>query len=191
MELGFLLFSSMLKPTEMYLSKEIKNKPTKTKAKKLNTQKAKFLDNEIEAAMQEANNKRQKSIIDKLLAKETTQDSDSINAIFESSENNKFEEVKSAFKNLYHNFIGYAKKTYATMSTKSKKIIEGPVRITAEKFVKVWQYILAAINPQWNMPTLSKFDYDTLSPAVTSHTTINEESFKYNPAYAVLRYRSE
>ena len=51
----------------------------------------------------------------------------------------------------------------------SKKRIEGPVRITLSKYIKVGEYIMAAISPHWNRVMGSPEDLDTLAPAITNH----------------------
>ena len=61
-----------------------------------------------------------------------------------------------------------------------KKIITGLVRITIDK-INAGKYVLAALNPQWNMPTSSKFDYDTLSPEMTSSTIVKYGGLYYSP----------
>ncbi len=60
-----------------------------------------------------------------------------------------------------------------------KKIVESSVRMTLSKYVKVGEYIQALLMPQFNMPTLSKMDYDTLSPAVTGNYIYKKDKFKY------------
>tara|TARA_Y100000031_G_scaffold4035_2_gene5152 strand:+ start:5124 stop:5747 length:624 start_codon:yes stop_codon:yes gene_type:complete len=190
-----LLFSSMLNPTEIYLSREVKVKPktAKDNIKNLKTIVSKAIDNklglfrkvegssldtEIEMAMDDIKNPSQENI----------------NAS-DSEEKKPVDLVKSALNKLYHTFVSYAKSAYASVSAgigyTKKKIIEGPVRMTLAKFIKVGEYILAALNPQWNMPTFTNKDYDTMSPAMTNHITINQEDTKYESSYAALRYRTD
>ncbi len=57
-----------------------------------------------------------------------------------------------------------------------KKVITSSVRITLDKLA-IGKYVLAALNPQWNMPALSVFDYDTLSPEMTSNIIIKYGSY--------------
>lgn len=216
MDISFLLFSSMLKPTEQYLSREFKNNilaKTKIKSPKSDVSKViskevdlfrkkaakdDSIDHEIEMAMADIRKPEQENIIEELLAKELVKNSALEVTKYETSINETSNEIKSAFKNLYQTFVSYAKGAYTKIKSEgkniaygSKKIIEGPVRMTLAKFVKVFEYILAAINPQWNMPTLSKMDYDTLSSAVTNHIVIGEDSVKYNSSYGTLRYWSK
>ncbi len=99
------------------------------------------------------------------------------------------ESSKLYIKGFYKYASYYTKISYSGAGITARKVIEGPVRITMEKFIKLWQYLLAALNPQWNMPTLSKFDYDTLAPSVSNHTIIDKENLKYESGYEALKYR--
>jgi hypothetical protein len=213
MNIGFLLFSSMLNPTEMYLSKELKNKPpvriknlkaailsTVNKKIGLPRKKAvnKSLDSEIETAIEKIKNPEHENIIDELLAKEVIEDINFRVTKYETPVREASNEKKSAFKGLYQAFVSYAKGAYTKIKSTgsnlpyaSKKIIEGPVRMTMSKFVKVFEYILAALNPQWNMPTGSKMDYDTLATAVINHIVINKENLQYGSGYIAFRYRDQ
>ncbi len=60
-----------------------------------------------------------------------------------------------------------------------KRIITSSVRITLDKLT-IGKYVLAALNPQWNTPTGSKFDYDTLSPEMTSNVIIKYGDLNYS-----------
>ena len=207
-----LLFFSMQKPAEMYLSKEIKNRSKTAKSgirnlkdnitssidKKIwslfrkNTKNSKSLDNEIELAMGNIQDPEQENV-KKILANEENSGYFTGVSEYHSKEKSKKDAIKSALKDLYGVFVSYAKNAYGRVSTSldytKRKIIEGPVRMTLAKFVKVFEYILAVLNPQWNMPTLSKKDYDTLAMAVTNHVVINKENFQYETGYGALRYR--
>jgi len=190
--IGFLLFSSMLDPAgEIYLSREAEDKAktikrslkslrvniSNTLDKKINLfrqdKTAPSIDAEIEMAMEDIGTP-QASTIDELFAEEETKETP--------------QEIKSAFKDVYSVFVGYAKSAYSAINYGKKKIIEGPVRITMAKFIKLFEYILAALNPQWNMPMLSKMDFDTLSPAVANHIIISKDNYQYGSGYSALRY---
>lgn len=60
-----------------------------------------------------------------------------------------------------------------------KHIIEDKVRITIYK-LNIGEYLMALLMPQYNVPTLSKMDFDTLLPTMTSNIIIND---KYETAY--------
>lgn len=211
MNIGFLLFSSLLNPTEMYLSKELKNKPlvkiknlkaaiSRTINKKIGLPRKKAvnksLDSEIETAIEKIKNPEHENIIDELLAKEVIEDINSRVAKYETPVKEASNEKKSAFKSLYQTFVSYAKGAYTRIKSTgsnlpyvTRKIIEGPVRITMAKFVKVFEYILAALNPGWNRPMGCAGDYDTLATAVVHHIVINEEHLRYSSGYTAFRYR--
>jgi hypothetical protein len=181
--LSSLLSFSMQNPVEAYLSKEIKDVEaaentglkgviSRAIGIKFFGNGGKTIDNEIESAVDDAKdpgNMNGMLVDDGFLSK----------IVAENEEKKPVDEIKSALKNMYHTFVSYAKGTYGKVSEGmgylKKKIVEGPVRMTLSKFVKVSEYILATLNPQWNMPTLSKMDFDTLAPAVTGHIVINEE----------------
>ena len=189
--INILLFSSMLNPAEMYLSKEIKSKTQsrgKLKSLKdtisktiddkfglLRKTKESSLDHEIEAAMNNIKDSEQEN--SDLLAKMLD---------YNSEEKKPMNMIKSALKNLYNTCVSYAKGAYTkasdSISYTKRKIIEGPVRITTEKYCKISQFVLAALSPQWNMPMLSKFDFDTLAPAITNHV-IDEDYSKKMSGY--------
>jgi len=207
-----LLFFSMQKPAEMYLSEEIKNKSktsnrgirnlkvtiTSSIDKKIwnlfrkNTYDGKSLDNEIEIAMGNIKDPEQENL-NSILANE--ENSCFLPGVvgYSSKKKTSKDAIKSALKDLYGTFVSYGKSVYGHVSASvgyaKRKIIEGPVRMTLAKFVKVFEYILAVLNPQWNMPTLSKKDYDTLAMAVTNHVVINKENFQYESGHSALMYR--
>jgi len=182
--INFLLFSSMLNPAEMYLSRETKKISksgnlkgsitgivTNTLSLFRKKTKESSLDHGIEAAMNNIKDSEQEN--SNLLAKMLD---------YNSEEKKPMDVVKSALKKLYNTFVSYAKGAYTkasdSVSYTKRKIIEGPVRITTEKFCKISQYVLAALSPQWNMPMLSKMDFDTLAPAITNHIIDEDYSKK-------------
>ena len=207
--INILLFSSMLNPAEIYLSKEIKSKTqSKSKLNSLKDTISKTIDNkmglfrkkaaveesidkEIEIALEDTRNPAQKNVIDEILTKEENTGFLSKIMNYNMQEKKAKDEVKSALKNLYNIFISYAKSTYTAMHSVSKKIIQGPVKITLLKFIRVFEYILASLNPQWNKVAGSIEDLDTLAPAVSNHISINRDDFQYESGYGALRYRAE
>jgi len=150
------------------------------------------IDTEVEAAIQETKVHDHENDIIELFTRESSNDSKP--AKYETSVKENPSKLKTALKNMYNTFLTYAKDVYTKTSLSvdytKRKIIEGPVRITLLKLIRVWEYINAAINPQWNMPMLSKFDLDTLAPAITNHIIINEDNFQYESGYGAIRYRS-
>jgi len=208
-----ILFFSMQNPAEMYLSEEIKSKSKKANNGIRNLKVAitgsvdrkiwglfkktagdsKSLDNEIEIAMGNIKDPEQENP-NSILAKVGNSGFLPGMVEYNSKKKTTKDAIKSALKDLYGTFVSYGKSAYGHVSASAgyakRKIIEGPVRMTLAKFVKISEYILAALNPQWNMPTLSKKDYDTLAMAVANHVVINKEDFQYGTGYAALRYRS-
>lgn len=185
------LFSSMVTSAELYLSNNSKVKRTKNKdeslLKRTKGNLAKLLKKPVEgierlidsnASQHEVNN--EKTIIE-------TSKRNAIKDLKYFSEPKKFS-VKEALKNLYTSFVNYGKKAHQATETKTKKVI-GAVKISMEKFLKLGQYIMAMTTPQWNMPTGSNKDYDTLAQSVTSHISSDEESIKYTSDYSALKHR--
>lgn len=145
MDIGFLLFSSMLNPTELYLSKEFKNKPKAARSKinkpkvtisktidnkislfRKKAAKESSLDSEIETAIEDIKNPEHKNIINELLTKEITENFDSKVIKYRTQTNKIFKEIKSAFKNLYGVFVGYVKSAYKAIEKKSKILNSEP-----------------------------------------------------------------
>ena len=137
MNVGFLLFSSMLKPSEIFLSKEIKDnaKVAKDNTKSLKARiskridkrnrkksiKESTLDSEIEIALNNIKNTKQKNVVDKLLTKERVKDSKPRFINYKTTADKISSDKKSAFKNPYKAFVNYIKSGYRTIK-KSKKI---------------------------------------------------------------------
>jgi len=185
--LNFLLFSSMSNPAEMYLSKEIKiSKNSNFKdgingliSKTANVFRKKevgesSLDTEIEAAIEGTKNQEPEN---KQIAK-----ADFLSKIMEYNRKEPVDEIKTALKNLYSTFVSYAKKTYAGISSKSKKV-DGFVKLTIHKIIKVGEYIMALTTQQWNRVPGSFEDKDSFSPTMSQKDSVDEESAKYQIGY--------
>jgi hypothetical protein len=194
----FLLFSTMQNPAEAYLSREMKaNKPSGVRSLKDNISKS--LDNKVRTLFGKkvSNNSLDSEIETAIHGAKAPQEN--VNFLEKMKDyNNDLKKpadiVKSALKNLYQTFMSYAKTTYGkvkeVINYGKRKIIQGPVRMTTEKFARLGQYINAALTPSWNMPTGSKMDLDTLSVQIANHISIDEEGIKQNPAYGALVYQS-
>jgi len=107
---------------------------------------------------------------------------------YNSEEKKPMDMVKSALKNLYSTFVSYTKSTYSAVTSSANKIVEGPVKITMLKLIRVFEYVLTALNPQWNRVPGSPQDLDTLAPAITNHIITDKENLKYNSGYGALMY---
>jgi len=84
--------------------------------------------------------------------------------------------------------VGYAKKSYEVAETNTKKVASN-VKLTIHKIIKLGEYIMAVTTPQWNMPLMSFKDLDYFSPEMSSNSSSDSESSKYNSAYSALKYR--
>ncbi len=190
MDVSSLLFLSMLRPAELHISTEIKFKPKafKGKVKNLKTILSKTiskdlfkrkpleessLDSEIEMAIADIKSPQQKDMINELLMEKRTENPD---LKYETMANKTFDEIKTSFKKLYTTFLSYTKGAYTSIKSKTKKVVTGPVRITIYKLIRVGEYIMAAISPQWNKVTGSPEDLDTLSPAMTNHIILDSKN---------------
>jgi hypothetical protein len=201
MDLNFLLFSAMMNPAEVYLSKndsgrsrslKILSNPKRRSSEKL---RVKSLDSEIEKAIDDITKPNEGVRIESFLTDIDNKNQEVMNKNYFKN-NNLVQDRQASPKNLYNTIAKYAKGAYekaesalSEVAYATRKVVEGPVRLTMEKFIKVWQYVLAALNPQWNMPTLSKWDYDSLAPSVTNHVTISSDNSQFESGYEALRYR--
>lgn len=203
-----LLFFSMQNTTEMYLSEEIKDKSKTADGRarsfkdtipksidkiiwglfRKNTKNNKSLDNEIERAVCSMKDPEQENV-NRLFTKEEKSGNLLEMEGYNSKKKTTTNLIKSALKDLYGTFVSYAKNTYSAVTSSAKKIVAGPVRVTMLKLIRVFEYILTALNPQWNKVPGSPQDLDTLAPAITNHITINKENFQYETGYAALMYR--
>jgi len=194
-----LLFFSMQNPAEIYLSREIKSNSKTAKIKDLKGtldkkisglfRRDRPLDNEIETAMNNMNNPEQESIIDKLFAEEVPQDAEVRNAKY-ATEANASAEIKSAFKSLYSTFVGYAKASYGSIASGAKKI-DGFVKMTLGKFLKVGEYIMCLTTPHWNKVEGSPEDLDSRALTITHNRSIDASNAKYEIGYGSIRYRTD
>ena len=57
-----------------------------------------------------------------------------------------------------------------------KKVVEDNVRITIHKLTNLGEYIKAKLLPEYNMPTGSNMDYDTLSSTVTNNIILDNNN---------------
>jgi len=204
-----LLFFSMQNPTEMYLSEDIQGKQKTANSRvnnlkvtlsrsidkkiwslfRKNTKDSGSLDNEVEMAMDNIKTAGQENI-NRLLTKEENNDLLPGIAGYKSKEKTTTNLIKSALKDLYGTFVSYTKNTYSAVTSSTQKIIQGPVKVTMLKLIRVFEYILTALNPQWNKVPGSPQDLDSLAPAITNHITINKENIQYGSWYGAFKYRT-
>jgi len=177
----------MSNPAEVYLSRETKktksgnfkdgiasilSKPANVFRKK--EVGSSSLDTEIEAAIEGTKNPE--------LENKTIANGDFLSKIMDYNRKEPVDEIKTALKNLYNTFVSYAKKTYAGISSKSKKV-DGFVKLTIHKIIKVGEYIMALTTQQWNRVPGSFEDKDSFAPTMSQKDSVDEESAKYQIGY--------
>jgi hypothetical protein len=167
------LFSVMSTSAELYLSKF--SKPKKALRRKGPAFKIKKKNDGIEKLLEQENSDTVKS------------------KLKHESVDSKYAAKPTPFarfiKNLYGAFVNYGNKSYQSAKSNYKKI-DGFVKMSMEKFIKVHQYIMALVCPQWNRVTGSPEDKDTLAPTVTQKESIDSENTKYEFGYQFLRYQA-
>jgi len=191
--ISFLLFSSMAHPTETYLSREFKDKIKnfKTTISRTLDNKISFskrapedsLDNEIEGAILDIKEQKPESIT-KLLAEEATKDLDVVAARYTSQPTNV---ERLSIAKLYTAFVSYTKVVYSGISSATKKI-DGFVKLTLQKVLKVAEYVMCLTTPHWNKVEGSPEDMDSRATTVSQKASPTDE--KYIIGQEFLRYRS-
>jgi len=195
MDLRVLLFSSMVDTTGMYLSNETRDiVKVSSKFKKLKISISNAIDNKLTVKRRNSNQGSIDNEIEKAMNNEIGQEQEKgsfLAKLLDYSKRDKspVDEIKLSLKNLYSTFVSYAKSTYSEAFSSTKKVVEGPVKITMLKLIRVYEYILTALNPQWNKVPGSPDDLDSLAPAITNHIS-DSESAKYSSSYSVIKYRT-
>ena len=136
MDITLLLFSSMLNPAELYLSRESKNKEksTKNQIKNSNSKISKNFDKEL--ASTSLRDRTIDSEIEDAIEQIISPETDNIAEVSSKTEKNEhfapniisyatqvknfFTEIKSAFKSLYWAVVNYAKSSYKTKEKQKK-----------------------------------------------------------------------
>ena len=77
-----------------------------------------------------------------------------------------------------------------SLNEKNSKKVDGFVKLTLSKVLKVGEYIMALTTPQWNKVTGSPEDLDTYALTISQKDSINDENAKYEIGYNFLRYRN-
>lgn len=194
--ISFLLFSSMSNSAEMYLSKEIKKTRSgnfkkgiagllsKTSNGFLKNTAGNSIDTQIEAAIEDSKNP---GLENNLFSKD--EHTDFLSKIMEYNVKEPVDEIKTALKNLYSTFVSYAKKTYASIATKSKKV-DGFVKLTIYKIIKIGEYIMALTTQQWNRVPGSFEDKDSFAPTMSQKASVDDENAKYSEGHQFWAYRA-
>jgi|TARA_B100001964_G_scaffold243842_2_gene323124 hypothetical protein len=165
-----LLFSSMLSSTELYLSNPKAVKGSK-KESVLTRTKGSIENLLISNSKQEADSKTIES--------ELFSGSPDLNKDYISKSTSTF--TKSV-KSLYASFVNYGKKAYEAIERSSKKV-DGFVKLTIQKIIKVGEYIMTLTSGQWNKVTGSPEDLDTNAPTVSQKDSVSAEDAKYAIGY--------
>jgi len=97
--------------------------------------------------------------------------------------------------NLYANFKNYGSKGYDAANeglneakANAQKVV-GFVKYRMEKYLKVFQFILAMAMPQWNRVPRSPEDLNTNAHTVIQSASVDNENLKYNMEYSSIRFR--
>ena len=131
MNINLLLFSLMLQPTELYLSRSHNIKLTKNKIKSSKTSnldrmlnknniKTGTIDNEIEDTIEQINSSEREDV-ETPLKKDNNEDFMSKIVRYGTQAKETFKEIKSTLKNLYGAIVGYAKSNYVTGEKQERK----------------------------------------------------------------------
>jgi len=66
---------------------------------------------------------------------------------------------------------------------KNNKKVDGFVKLTAAKIVKVGEYVMALTTPQWNKVPGSPDDLDMFAPVMSQKESVDVENAKYEIGY--------
>jgi len=192
--ISLLLFSSMANPAETYLSREIKDKVKnfKTSLSRTIDNKISFskraprqtLDSEIEGAIMDIKEQKPESIAE-LLAEEETKDPGAGPAFYTTQPTSV---ERSSFAKLYTAFVSYTKAVYTSISSASKKV-DGFVKLTLQKILKVHEYIMCLCSPHWNKVEGSPEDMDSRAHTISQKESVSQENTKYIIGQQFLQYR--
>ena len=72
---------------------------------------------------------------------------------------------------------------------KNNKKVDGFVRLTLSKILKVGEYVMALTTPQWNRVPGSFEDKDSFAPTMSQKDAVSEENAKYEIGYTFFKYR--
>ncbi|MBI2135287.1 hypothetical protein HYU09_04820 [Candidatus Woesearchaeota archaeon] len=92
-------------------------------------------------------------------------------------------------KNMYGSSAKYSKKAYGAIEEAGKKV-DTFVKLTLLKIIRVYERILAQLNPQWNRVMGSPEDLDTHALAMSQKESVSSENARYQTGYEFLRYRA-
>jgi len=181
------LFSSMLSSTELYLSNNlsnIKNKPGNL-LKRTRNNIVKLLTKPTDGIERLLENTQSKGMETAQASKKNTMET------LKYSSQAKKVSMSKVLKSLYANFMSftdYGKKAYESTENSAKKIV-GNVKITIFKLIKLGEYVMTRLSPQWNKVLSSPQDMDFFSPEMSQQNSIDPELAKYETGYSFLKYK--
>ena len=80
-------------------------------------------------------------------------------------------------------------KNYSNMVSVSHKI-DGFVKLTLQKILKVAEYVMCLCSPHWNKVEGSPEDMDSRAYAVSQKESVSSENAKYENGYVFIKYRT-
>jgi len=72
---------------------------------------------------------------------------------------------------------------------KDNKKVDGFVKPTLSKILKLGEYVMTLTTPQWNKVTGSPEDLDTFAPTISQKESVDGENAKFEIGYIFLKYR--
>lgn len=103
---------------------------------------------------------------------------------------NRIHVNSTILESLYLRFADYGKNAYETPHTYAKKDkkVGTFVKLTLLKVIRLYEMVLAQLNPQWNKVMGSPEDFDTYAQALTQNESVKPEEAKYELGYVFLKY---
>lgn len=185
-----ILFSSMLTPTEFYLPDSLSKTKNSIGIARNSLKKTK---NNLLKLL-----KKSSGGIEKLLRPFNDTDGNNIemqltnNAVKIKPDNDyikKQSPLANFLKSMYCGSVRYSKKDYGAVEDAGKKI-DTFVKLTLLKIIRLYECVLAQLQPQWNKVMGSPEDLDTHAMAMSQKESVSSESARYQIGYEFLRYRA-
>jgi len=84
---------------------------------------------------------------------------------------------------------GKGEGSYSIIGKDNKKV-DGFVKLTLSKIIKLGEYVMTLTTPQWNKVSGSPEDLDAYAITLSQKDTVSEENAKYEIGYNFLKYRA-
>jgi len=187
-----LLYFSMASFAEIYLSNSAKKEISKSVSRIMKTSRA-----TISGTKEGINNLLSKAVggIEKLLGSSNQINAKNIEMRLSKNTGKKMDyaakenSMARFLKGMYGSSARYNKKTYEMIEDTGKKV-DTFVKLTLLKIIRLYERVLAQLNPQWNKVMGSPEDLDTYAGAMSRKESITQENAKYQTGYEFLRYRT-